>query len=144
MKNHVEHCNASEMLKGVGLSLTPHRLEVLKILVDSVRPLNAKDILDRKSGKSVNRVTVYRILSSLKKEGIIREMPSESGTRFYEVACTHNPVHPHFFCTMCGKLSCLEPLTLSQAWDWFVRPHSFHIDQVTISISGSCKDCNKE
>lgn len=138
-----EHCNAAEMLKSSGLSRTAQRLSVLDALLKEDKPLNAKEVLDL-CGDRMNRVTVYRIMESFRNGGIVRELPTESGVKYFEIACRHNPVHPHFYCRDCGAMSCLGPLTASDIWEWFAKPHAFRIDHVSVNITGSCKNCSSK
>ncbi len=91
------HCNAGEILKGAGLSRTPQRDCILNILLQAEKPLNARDILENCRDRKINRVTVYRIMESFKRQGIARELPTESGIKYFEIACRHNPAAPSFF-----------------------------------------------
>jgi Fe2+ or Zn2+ uptake regulation protein len=139
------HCNASETLKKVGLSITTQRIAVLEMLIRADRPLNAREILEQTGADlKINRVTVYRILASFRKGGIIREIEAGQGMCRYEMACLHNPIHPHFRCRRCNCIICMLPLTLSQAWEWFVRPYDFSVEGVDIQLTGLCGRCRKE
>lgn len=136
------HCDAAQTLKRVNLSKTPQRVAVLSTLIRSRHPLNVTEILVAAgAGRNIDRTTVYRLLNALKGKGVIREIETVRGGRFYEMACMHNPVHPHFNCSQCGKMLCLEPLTISQVWKWLGAPHDFRIDQIHINMGGLCQDC---
>ncbi|MCE5282850.1 MAG: transcriptional repressor [Deltaproteobacteria bacterium] len=138
----IERCDPSRTLKKAGLAKTAQRMAVLEKLIGAEAPLSVRHILEE-AGKAVkiNRVTVYRILTSFKKEGIVREVEAGQGSVYYEMACLHNPIHPHFNCRRCGCLLCMPPLTLSQAWDWFARPNDFTIEAVNVHITGICNHC---
>ena len=138
------HCDAAEILKGARLSRTPQRDCILNILLQAEKPLNARNILENCTDRKINRVTVYRIMESFKKQGIVRELPTDSGIKYFEIACRHNPLHPHFFCKDCGAMACLGPLTLTEAWDLFAHPHAFRIDEIVVNITGLCKDCSSK
>lgn len=142
-----DHCTAAEMLKNSGLSRTGQRLTVLNVLLREDRPLNAKEVLDLCHDKAtnagkMNKVTVYRILESFRNGGIVRDLPTGSGVKYFEIACRHNPVHPHFYCRDCGAMACLGPLTATDTWEWLARPHAFHIDYISVNITGLCKNCS--
>jgi Fe2+ or Zn2+ uptake regulation protein len=140
-----ELCDASETLKRTGLAKTAQRMAVLESLIRAEHPLNANEILAQTTGEAnINRVTVYRILSSFRDSGIIREIDSGHGITSYEMACTHNPVHPHFRCRSCGKIACLPPLTLSQAWDWLAQPADFSVERIDVQLIGLCTHCQKD
>ena len=97
-------------LRKAGISKTAQRLAVLNILLTATKPLNASNIrqsLKTKSG--VDKVTVYRILSILKKRGIIREVASSGGVGYFEMITSEYSMHPHFNCRKCGTLTCMTP-----------------------------------
>lgn len=139
------HCDAIETLKKAGLAKTTQRMAVLERLIRAERPLNAREILQETGANlKINRVTVYRILASFRDGGIIREIEAGQGMCCYEMACLHNPIHPHFRCRRCGCIVCMPPLTLSQAWEWFARPYDFSVEGVDIQLTGLCGRCRKE
>lgn len=140
-----EHCNAAGTLRDAGLSQTTRRMAVLRVIIEADGPLSALEILNQTdSRQKINKVTVYRILSSLKEHRIIRELPTDQGTNLYEMSCRHNPIHPHFYCRTCRIMSCLPPLTLSQALDLFAGPNTFRIDDVHVHVSGVCSQCQEQ
>jgi Fur family ferric uptake transcriptional regulator len=139
------HCNVAETLREAGLSQTSQRMAVLKVMIEADGPLSASDILNRTDpGQKINKVTVYRILSSFNEHRIIRELPTDQGTNLYEMACRHNPIHPHFYCKTCRTMSCLPPLTLSQALGWFAGPNAFRIEDVHVHLNGVCRKCQEQ
>jgi Fur family ferric uptake transcriptional regulator len=145
MNSGTTHCDALQTLRSAGLAKTAQRMAVLERLIDAAAPLNARDILIGANGKvKINRVTVYRILASFREEGIIREIEAGNGISYYEMACLHNPIHPHFHCRRCDCLLCMPALTLSQAWDWFARPYNFSVETINVHISGICGRCREE
>ncbi|MEN6330572.1 MAG: transcriptional repressor [Smithella sp.] len=130
------------ILQNAGLSKTPQRIAVLNILLNSDVPVNINIIrqaLERKI--KIDRVTIYRILSLFKQHMIIREITSSSGANYFELATMENPVHPHFICRNCDTLSCLEPLTYSQANQWLTQEKDYSIENIEIKISGLCAIC---
>jgi len=144
MNRNGEFCDVYQSLKDAKLSRTPQRVAVLNILIRSDRPVSAGNILKMMDDRQkINKVTVHRILSCFKKRGIIRKIPTGNGTNYYEMACHHSPVHAHFYCTSCRIMTCLEPLTISQTWNWLARPHNFTIEGINVIITGLCENCQK-
>jgi Fur family ferric uptake transcriptional regulator len=142
MERCLEQCDALQILEASKFHKTPQRVAVLNVLINSGAPLSVNDILVQISvHQKINKVTIYRILSSFKCTGIVREIETNQGANFYEMACHHNPVHPHFNCRLCGTLTCMAPLTLSQTWEWFAKPHNHSIDHININITGICSQC---
>ena len=61
----------------------------------------------------MNKTTVYRILDRLEQEGIIHSFNGKDGLKWYAKcegchAQHHLDKHPHFQCTECGIVDCLE------------------------------------
>jgi Fur family transcriptional regulator, ferric uptake regulator len=130
------------ILQKSGLSKTPQRIAVLNILMNAVVPVNINSIRQALESKiRIDRVTVYRILSLFKQHMIIREITSPGGNNYFELATMENPVHPHFLCRKCEALSCLEPLTFSQANHWLTPDKEYSIENIEINISGLCASC---
>jgi Fur family transcriptional regulator, ferric uptake regulator len=139
-----EHCNVAATLGKAGLSRTSQRMAVLKVMIQADGPLSVGEVLKRiDMAQRINKVTVYRILSSFKEKGIIRELPTDQGINLYEMACLHNPVHPHFYCKTCRTMSCLPPLPLPRALDWFAGSNTFRIDDVYVHVNGICRHCRE-
>ena len=144
MNHEHAHCDAGQTLKKAGLARTSQRLAVLSALIDATGPLSVRDLFTAVRHRiTIDRVTIYRILTSLRSGGIVREIDTGSGTACYEVACQHNPLHPHFRCRRCGCLTCLPALTLSQAWEWYSRPYGFTIENINIHMTGVCSTCQQ-
>jgi len=130
------------ILQIAGLSKTPQRIAVLDILMNAVVPVNVNSIRQALEKKiRIDRVTIYRILSLFKQHMIIREITSSGGANYFELATMENPVHPHFLCRNCEALSCLEPLTFSQANQWLTPEKDYSIEHIEINISGLCASC---
>lgn len=142
MDANAKEKNALHILLQAGLSKTPQRIAVINILADVSAPVTINSIRQAlKLAIKVDRVTIYRILSLFKEHGIIREITSNGGVSYFELASIGNPVHPHFICRKCEKLSCLDPLTFSQAIQWISPMKDYSIDHIEINISGICAGC---
>jgi len=142
MKKNISDPSVMETLQKAGIAGTPQRLAVLKILQDSAQPLSVGVIREKLETKtSINKVTVYRIISLFKKQGIIRDVLSAGDAIYFEMATSDHPVHPHFSCKNCGALNCLTPLTFSQARQLIDSPGNYSVDHIEINISGLCNGC---
>lgn len=132
----------TEMLRQAGIAQTPQRRAVLKILQTAGQPLSIGVIRERlEKHTRVNKVTVYRIISLFKKQGIIRDVLSVGGAVYVEMATSDHPVHPHFSCKSCGTVACLTPLTFSQARPLMAAPGDFSVEHIEINILGLCNGC---
>jgi Fur family ferric uptake transcriptional regulator len=132
-----------DTLKRAGLQKTVQRLVVLDILTQAEQPLAAGDVFQRLlGGQKVNRVTVYRILSSYTRKGIIREFESKRGIHYYERVWPLTPPHPHFNCRACGTMICMTAFLSTGLWGKIANQPDFVIEN--ISISGLCGLCRQK
>ncbi len=142
MKKSMTKPPAIETLRQAGIAQTPQRRAVLKILQAADQPLRVGVIRERlEKHTRINKVTVYRIISLFKKQGIIRDVLSAGGAVYVEMATSDHPVHPHFSCKSCGTLNCLTPLTFSQARQLMAARDNYSVEHIEINISGLCNGC---
>lgn len=145
MEDSTLYCNALQTLSKAGLHKTSQRLSVLDLLIHHHSPLNAGDICSLLSDTcKINKVTVYRILKTFKRHGIVREIETQQGVNYYEIDCLHNPAHAHFNCRRCGILICLSPMTLSLFQEGLPGCNHLVIDQITVNVSGLCDACRSQ
>jgi Fe2+ or Zn2+ uptake regulation protein len=146
METHTMEQNAEDTLKHAGLQKTAQRLAVLDILTRADEPLTASDVFLRlPEEQKVNRVTVYRILSSYTQKGIIREFESKRGIHYYERAWLLTPPHPHFNCRACGTMICMTADLDSEPWKQMMNRPDFVIENINISgLCGLCQERNKK
>lgn len=137
-----ENKDVIQILQKAGLSKTPQRIAILNILMNAVEPINISSLKHAlKAQLKIDRVTLYRTLSLFKKHMIIREIATLNGVNYLELATSEHPVHPHFICRNCAKLSCLAPLTFSQASPLLKTGKDYSIENIEINISGLCAGC---
>ena len=140
------HCNYKEMLQDADLSPTPNRLRVLEIIGSNNFPLSATDIhetLERTA--PINRVTVYRILDLLVEKEIVARIATGGRAAYYGMAPNEqHKAHPHFYCTKCGRMDCLEPETVNINFNAFQNTFPGRIDKFEIRLDGICRNCLKK
>jgi Fur family ferric uptake transcriptional regulator len=137
-----KHKDALLTLQKAGISKTSQRQAVLDILLKATTPLSVNTIRQSlKTKASIDKVTVYRILTLFRQRGIIREIASAGGANYFEMATLENPLHPHFSCRNCGAFTCLAPLPFTQAPELILSKDDYSIDHIEINISGLCACC---
>ena len=124
-----------------------NRLVTISLLLRSHRKLKNQataiqiEILNAiRVRRSVNKVSVYRILDDLTRLGLVRKLPSEGAAAHYELACEHHPPHPHFQCQACGEVQCLEPVPLERIWRE-IDPRGNRAERLEIRVEGLCRRC---
>lgn len=131
------------MLQSAGLTATPHRLMVIEILDNNSTPLSPQEIfLTIRRTHRMNRVTLYRILDVLVAAGLVERI--SAGDRSFRYALTNqgeHSKHPHFFCSRCGNLECLNPKAFSLDIGSFQKHFTARIERVDVRLDGICKNC---
>ncbi len=107
-----------ERLRSVGLRCTAARLTVLQHLVDNVGPKTHAEVSDALADKGFDRATIYRNLTELTEAGILARVELGDHVWRFELrgkdaAGRHEESHPHFVCTSCGEVSCLDDVTVA-------------------------------
>lgn len=142
----MEHCDSRELLKRNRIRVTRRKTAILSEIIECGRPLNAAELHDRVSVTvGLDLATVYRTLGAFVENRLVREITDDTGTQYYEIACRHNPAHPHFKCVRCRRITCLESLDSGDTAGIFskVFPHG-EITGIAITVSGVCRTCGSE
>lgn len=92
-------------------------------------------------GSQMNKTTVYRLLDKLKDDGIVHSFIGNGGLKWYakcyNCSCeTHNDIHPHFQCKMCGTVECLPASIALPAIT------GYKIESANMFMIGECCNCN--
>jgi len=131
------------ILKRNRLSITDSRQKILELFLQSNGALAHADI-EKKTGESFDRVTVYRTLQSFVEKGLIHLIPTTDNAIKYALckddceAGHHHDNHVHFICDECGKTTCLDEVTIPSV----KLPKGFspiHAEMVVTGICGNCK-----
>jgi Fur family ferric uptake transcriptional regulator len=131
-----------EILKKNHLSVTGSRQKIMQLFLNSDGALAHADI-EKKTGESFDRVTVYRTLQSFVEKGIIHLIPTRDNSIKYALckddceAGHHHDNHVHFICDECNKTICLDDVTVPH-----VRlPQGFTPQHAEMVVNGICEEC---
>ncbi len=131
-----------EILKKNHLSVTDSRQKIMQLFMNSNGALAHADI-EKKTGESFDRVTVYRTLQSFVEKGIIHLIPTKDNSIKYALckddceAGHHHDNHVHFICEECNKTICLDDVTVPQV----KLPKGFTPQHAEMVVNGICGDC---
>ena len=101
------------------------------------------NIVDRV--QSINRVTVYRILDLLVGKKILERLSVGKRAAYYGLAPNENHApHPHFYCTQCGQMDCLNSESININADRLRKTFPGEIKRVEVRVEGICKNCLKQ
>ncbi len=131
-----------DILKEHSLKHTKQRVRVLEeIALDTVAISQPE--LEKKLGKEIDRVTLYRILNIYEDKGILHRIMDMNGTANYAIcspSCSeehHHDEHVHFNCTNCAKIYCLD-VSVPQ----IKMPEGFTATTMSTIAYGICEKCN--
>ncbi|MBX7167649.1 MAG: transcriptional repressor [Pirellulales bacterium] len=128
-------------IRAAGLRCTNGRLAVLRRLQAAARPQTHAELAEHLVPEGYDKTTVYRNLIDLAEAGLVSR--TELGDHLWRFELRraghqHENTHPHFLCTTCGELKCLEKASVS------VEPQRAPrvIDQITeVLLKGRCVKC---
>jgi Fur family ferric uptake transcriptional regulator len=131
------------LLKEAGMRLTEPRRIMLDVFQKSDHALSAAQ-LESQLVLQMDRVTVYRILSTFFKKGLLHKVQDPDGTHKYALCSNncdtqaHHDEHLHFHCQSCGKTYCLDQVSIPE-----VRlPNGFKLEEIHLSGKGICEQCH--
>ena len=130
------------ILKRNRLSITDSRQKILELFLQSNGALAHADI-EKKTGESFDRVTVYRTLQSFVEKGLIHLIPTTDNAIKYALckddceAGHHHDNHVHFICDECGKTTCLDEVTVPSV----KLPRGFSPNHAEMVVTGICGEC---
>ncbi|HEY2647513.1 MAG TPA: Fur family transcriptional regulator [Candidatus Acidoferrales bacterium] len=130
-----------------GVRLTRQRKVLLQVMDNAERHLDAGALLDRaqKLDPRVHRVTVYRTLDMLKRNGLIDELDLlhiRGGQHFYE---SHGPRdHIHVACLKCGTVREFESPLYEKLKKQIEHDCGIGITIARTEIGGYCRKCDNK
>ncbi len=125
----------------INIKKTPARSSILDFLNISSSPVDVKQIIDYLHSKKLNtnKVTVYRILDVLYKNGIIERVEFGEGKFRYEVKGKNH--HHHLICTNCGKVEDVKGEYMDNLQEEIYKNKGFKVTYHSLEFFGVCKAC---
>ena len=141
----MKKCNSRELFNKGGIEQTRHRELVLNILSESDKAWTAKSVLEEvRKNRTIDKVTLYRILDLFVSKRILRKITSLTGTMAYEVLCDdHRPSHPHLVCRICGEIECLTDVDMDQLNLTINDKMNVEREDIDLKIEGVCSFCEQ-
>jgi Fur family peroxide stress response transcriptional regulator len=126
-------------LKSAGHRITPQRLAIARILIDSGEHPSVEQIYRRvrKDFPTTSLATVYNTLERLKEMGEVLELTFSGGSRYDG----RNPSpHSHLRCTVCGAIEDVE-IDLGPAAETVAAARGYAAVQHRLEFYGVCPRC---
>lgn len=135
------HGTSRDDIRAAGLRATPARVATLNLLREAKSPVTHADVANHLEALRVDKATAFRNLNDMADAGLLRR--TELGDhvyRFERVRPGENAMesHPHFLCTVCGTVSCLDNVKLTTG---SLLETTEVGEVVEILLRGRCNDC---
>jgi Fur family transcriptional regulator, ferric uptake regulator len=139
-------------IRGAGLRCTAARVAVLRHLETAPGPRTHAEVSESLDSLGFDRATIYRNLTELTEAKLLARV--ELGDHVWRFEATgsggghHDDDHPHFVCTTCGEVSCLDDIQVEiqprPAASKAGRSERQGIGSVTeILLKGHCEQCQE-
>lgn len=131
-----------KVIRDRGLKATPSRIDILNLFNCECSPLSVEDVLLALKGKKrPDRATVYRILDSFVKAGILKDVHFNDGVVRFEKALGHSH-HHHAVCTTCGTTCEVEDSGMEKAIEKVSKKiKGFSLNEHSLEFFGTCDKC---
>jgi Fur family ferric uptake transcriptional regulator len=117
------HDDPRSRIRAAGLRCTAARLAVLEHIAAARGPKTHAEVSAELGDAGFDRATIFRNLTELTDAGLVSRV--QLGDRVWRFELARQPVrgrapetHPHFVCTGCGTVSCLDDVQVA------ITPHA--------------------
>jgi Fur family ferric uptake transcriptional regulator len=130
----------ADRLRKQGYRLTPQRLTILQILIDSGGHITPQQVFERarEVTSGITEPTVYRTLNFLSEIGFLMPNHAAGSALVYEVA---SELHHHLVCRKCGESLEIGPDSLEALYATLKRRTGYELDDRHITLFGLCPAC---
>jgi Fur family peroxide stress response transcriptional regulator len=129
------------LLKPLGIRLTPQRLAIAEVVINSADHPTVRDIYDRVKAffPYVTLATVYATLTTLGEAGIVRELAFQRQSRY---DANLSP-HANLVCISCGNIvdADVGQETVVELEAVVARESEFEIASQRVDFYGWCSGC---
>ena len=139
MNNRVEAL--VEKLRAQEYRITPQRLALLELLVNSRDHPSARQLYDRLKDRfpTMSLATVYKTLNLLKDMGEVREIGLSDRDKHYDAFKPFS--HAHLICTQCGSIIDVDTPTLQNQEQALAQRFGYRITGHRVDFFGICPQC---
>ena len=134
----------SVRLKQLGIRLTPQRLAIAEVVVNSGDHPSVKEIFERVKAffPYVTLATVYSTLDVLERAAIVRELPFQRQSRY---DANLSP-HANLVCVSCGAVvdADVGQKLVAELKNTLEQETKFEVSSQRVDFYGYCSRCGKD
>ncbi|WP_317855446.1 Fur family transcriptional regulator [Chakrabartyella piscis] len=130
----------AQILREKGLKVTPQRIAVYNMLLNTKEHPNAETIYKalQPTNPTMSLATVYKTLDYFKQLHLVQELNvGEPSSRYDAIVCCH----PHTVCSCCGKVEDLFVEGMTEIHKKVEEEFHFHVDSEQLILYGTCARC---
>lgn len=136
--------------------MSGYKTEQRKVLIDyltkhSETPVTIEELIlalqnENEVAKLPGRSTVYRLMTKLVAEGVVKRFVQGHSRHFYYQIVTSHHCHEHIHmkCTACGKLYHMDDEETEKILTEVFQKASFMIDREETTLYGTCGGCTSK
>lgn len=135
--------NIPEMLRSKGLKVTPQRIAILSMLMNTKSHPTAEAIFKalEPTNPTMSLATVYKTLDSFTAAGIIQQLSIDGESLHYDYI---TEFHPHIICSHCGSVRDVDidfSAELDSITNKIKSNSAYDIDKEQLFFYGLCENC---
>ncbi len=129
-----------EKCKKAGLKITPQRIAVYEILLNSTNHPTVEEIYEevKKKYPFVSLATVYRTVETLEQMGLAKKVCYWGSSARYDANMEE---HHHLICVKCGSI---KDIYLDEELNIPKNLNGFETSGYSVNIYGLCPKCKEE
>jgi Fur family ferric uptake transcriptional regulator len=119
-------------------------MSVLQHIMDASGPKTHAEVAAALSDRGFDRATIYRNLTELTEAKLVSRVELGDHVWRFELrrGAGHGEDHPHFLCTTCGEVSCLDDINVALTPRKNAPRKDPRIRAVTeVLLKGRCENC---
>ena len=134
-----------ELLKQAKMRVTAPRVSVLQTFLSGHGPFTVEEVFERvtEGQVSCDLATIYRILGSFEKIGILRRCDFGDGNARFELSERDDHHHHHVICRVCRRVEVLEDCELPEL-NRFAEKSGFAEISHSLEFFGICPSCRRK
>jgi Fur family transcriptional regulator, peroxide stress response regulator len=131
-------------LKAGGHRLTPQRVAIVRLLVNSRDHPSAAQLYERIAEQfpTTSLATVYKTLAILRELGLVHEMGFSEDDNRYDAAAA--PPHAHLICVRCRKITDQEIERIADLALRVAERSGYRLTRQRMEFYGLCPECQRE
>lgn len=138
-KTEQQYDEAITSLKKERYRITEPRKALLRLLIESKKPLSAEEAHASLGSDKYDLVTVYRNLETFESAGVALRIPTESGKSLFELNAEEHH-HHHIICRKCHKAEKLDHCEMEKLEELATKLGFTEVTHV-LELYGVCDEC---